>query len=91
MTSTYLLRVASLAMLSLGVAIPLNLIAATQVEANKVTRKMRIFCKSDYRRFCPRYKIQSARARQCMRANARNLSPICQQALIEAGYSLSRR
>lgn len=56
-------------------------------DAVKVTRKMRIYCKSDYQRFCPRYKVTSSRARQCMRANARNLSPICKKVLIEAGYT----
>lgn len=50
-------------------------------------RLVRIWCKKDYKRFCPRYKMGSSRLHQCMQANARYLSPVCKKALIDSGYA----
>jgi len=53
----------------------------------RAPRLVRIYCKRDYRRFCPRYKIGSSRARRCMGANRRSLSRICKRALRATGYA----
>ena len=58
-------------------------------EASAYPKKVRIWCKADYKRYCPRYSVGSARMRACMRAVAKNLSPVCKKALIESG--LARR
>ncbi|MEM7778142.1 MAG: hypothetical protein AAF732_21370 [Pseudomonadota bacterium] len=57
--------------------------------ADAYPRIVRIYCKRDYKRLCPRYRVGSSRMRQCMRAKARYLSPVCQKAMIDSG--LARR
>lgn len=59
----------------------------TATPAEAWPRKVRIYCKRDYKRFCPRYKVGSSRMRSCMRSYARNLSPICKKALIDSGIA----
>ncbi len=42
-------------------------------------------CKSDFRKFCPKYDIDSSNLRQCMRSVARQLSPRCTESLERSG------
>ena len=48
-------------------------------------------CRNDYRSFCPAYKVGTAKMRSCMRANGRQLSWGCYEALRDAGYVKGRR
>ena len=59
------------------------LIAAVQPHA--VSGKVREACGADYRRFCPSYPPESAKARQCMRQVGKRLSVGCIDALADAG------
>ncbi|MEO0729996.1 MAG: hypothetical protein AAFR23_05915 [Pseudomonadota bacterium] len=68
-----------------GVVLVASGVTATPAEA--WPRRVRIYCKRDYKRFCPRYKVASSRMRSCMRSNARNLSPVCKKALIDSGIA----
>ncbi len=56
-------------------------------QAGAYPRIVRIYCKSDYKRFCPRYKVGSARMRRCMQSYAKHLSPVCKKALIDSGLA----
>ena len=64
-------------------------IAATPALA--VPTKVKRECRSDYKSFCPAYKIGTAKMRSCMRANGRQLSWGCYEALRDAGYVKDRR
>ena len=55
--------------------------------AAAVPRLVRIWCKSDYSRLCPRYKVGISRMRACMRSKQNYLSPVCKKALIDTGYA----
>lgn len=59
------------------------LIAA--VPAYAVSGKVREACGADYKRFCPSYDPNSAKARQCMRQVGKRLSVGCIDALVDAG------
>lgn len=48
-------------------------------------------CRNNYRSFCPAYKVGTAKMRSCMRANGRQLSWGCYEALRDAGYVKGRR
>ena len=61
------------------------------LEAYAVPRKLKRECKSDYKTFCPRYKVGTSRMRSCMRSNGRQLSWSCYQALKDHGYVKGRR
>ncbi|MGE5267132.1 MAG: hypothetical protein ACM3L9_07180 [Deltaproteobacteria bacterium] len=50
-----------------------------------VSAKVREACGSDYKRFCPSYEPESAKARQCMRQVGKRLSVGCIDALVDAG------
>ena len=58
-----------------------------QAVPNTVQRE----CRDDYRSFCPAYKVGTAKMRSCMRANGRQLSWGCYEALRDAGYVKGRR
>ena len=64
-------------------------LAATPALA--VPSKVKRECRDDYRSFCPAYKIGTAKMRSCMRANGRQLSWGCYEALRDAGYVKGRR
>jgi hypothetical protein len=53
--------------------------------AHAVTAKVREACGADYKRFCPSYPPESAKARQCMRQVGKRLSVGCIDALADAG------
>jgi hypothetical protein len=55
--------------------------------AAAVPRLVKIWCKRDYRRLCPRYKVGTSRMRACMRSKRNYLSPVCKKALIDTGYA----
>lgn len=63
------------------------ILPVTTTSADAIPRLVRIWCKKDYKRFCPRYKVNSARMRACMSANRNHLSPVCKKALIDTGYA----
>jgi hypothetical protein len=50
-----------------------------------VSGKVREACGADYKRFCPSYPPESAKARQCMRQVGKRLSVGCIDALADAG------
>jgi hypothetical protein len=68
------------AILSVGLAFP------TQAVPSKLKRE----CRSDYKTFCPHYKIGTSKMRTCMRSNGRQLSWGCYQALKDHGYVKGR-
>jgi hypothetical protein len=53
--------------------------------AGAVSSKVREACGADYKRFCPSYPPESAKARQCMRQAGKRLSTGCIDALADAG------
>lgn len=55
--------------------------------AAAVPRLVRTWCRRDYRRLCPRYKVGTARMRACMRSKRNSLSAVCKKALIDTGYA----
>lgn len=73
------------ATLSSGVFVASAFVGATSAHA--VPRLVRIWCKRDYKRLCPRYKVGTSRMRACMRAKQNYLSPVCKKALIDTGYA----
>jgi hypothetical protein len=53
--------------------------------AEAISSKVREACGADYKRFCPSYPPESAKARQCMRQAGKRLSTGCIDALADAG------
>ncbi|MFV0297653.1 MAG: hypothetical protein ACK5JT_16195 [Hyphomicrobiaceae bacterium] len=49
--------------------------------------RVEAYCTGDYHRHCSPYELGSTALRRCMEAKAKDLSPGCQQALIDAGYA----
>jgi hypothetical protein len=47
-------------------------------------------CKTDYYKFCPNYKLDTAQIKACMRSAGGNLSQRCIDALADAG-EISRK
>lgn len=71
-----------LARVTLGaVILPLCVAHAAAVPA-----KLKRECKSDYKTFCPKYKVGTSAMRSCMRSNGRQLSWGCYQTLKDFGY-----
>jgi len=68
---------------SVATIIALTAVAQT---AAAVPAKLKRECRSDYKSFCPSYKIGTSRMRSCMRSNGRQLSWGCYQALKDHGY-----
>lgn len=68
-----------------GVLTTTSVITASPADA--WPRKVRIHCKRDYKRFCRRYKVGSARMTSCMRSYRNHLSPVCKKMLIESGVA----
>ncbi|MEL6872294.1 MAG: hypothetical protein AAFO62_05780 [Pseudomonadota bacterium] len=66
-------------------AVTSQVVTATKAEA--VPKRVRRWCKRDYKRLCPRYRAGTSRMRACMRAKRNYLSAICKKALIDAGYA----
>lgn len=44
-------------------------------------------CRSDYRRLCPSYKVDTPGLDACMRSNYRAISNGCMRALVDAGLA----
>ncbi len=59
---------------------------STATEAKAVPRRVRRACKNDFKRLCRRYKIGTAKMRNCMRANGSQISWGCYEALDDYGY-----
>ena len=78
-----LLRVSALGFAALAAVSAFSVTSATDAAAfsKAVTAK----CKSDYKRLCPAYKVDSDGLRACMRSNHRAISNKCMEALIDAG------
>ncbi len=60
---------------------------ATATKAEAVPKRVRRWCRSDYKRLCPRYRAGTSRMRACMRAKRNYLSAVCKKALIDSGYA----
>jgi hypothetical protein len=73
----------------LGAAIPglaAAFLLATSMSAHAgYPESVKSACKGDFKSFCPRYDIDSAALRQCMRSVANELSPRCVEALERSG------
>ncbi len=63
------------------------MLASSSTHADAWPRTVRIYCKSDYQRFCPKYKVGTPQMTACMRSNANHLSPVCKKALIDSGVA----
>lgn len=74
------------AAIGLGAVGTVAVVGSTEARAD-APRLVKKYCRRDYKRFCPRYKIGSTRARGCMGANQRRLSSICKRALKATGYA----
>lgn len=64
-----------------------SVFAMSEVAGASYPRIVQTYCKSDYKRFCPKYKVGSSRLHRCMQANAKYLSPVCKKVLIETGLA----
>ena len=62
-----------------AIATPIDAMAA-------VTNKLKRECRTDYKSFCPAYKVGTSKMRSCMRSNGRQLSWGCYRALKDHGY-----
>jgi hypothetical protein len=76
-----MIKIDRLAMVALAAGSALVLAAP----AGAVSSKVREACGADYKRFCPSYPPESAKARQCMRQAGKRLSTGCIDALADAG------
>jgi hypothetical protein len=65
-------------------AVASGALAATGA-AHAYSGRVKSACKSDFYRFCPSYKVESAELRACMRAVGGNISTRCLDALADAG------
>ena len=67
-------------------AVALIALGALAGSAGAVPSKVKRECRSDYKTYCPNYKVGTSRMQSCMRSNGRQLSWGCYQALKDAGY-----
>lgn len=58
----------------------------TASQADAYSSRVKRACKSDFYRFCPSYKVGSAKLRNCMRSAGGNISRRCINALADAGH-----
>jgi len=58
--------------------------------ANAYPSAVRKACKTDYKRLCPHYDVNSAKMRECMRSNVGQISPRCYDTLEAHGYGKRR-
>ena len=66
------------------------LLTGLALNAYAVPKKLKRECRSDYKTFCPSYKVGTSRMRTCMRSNGRQLSWSCYQTLKDYGYVKGR-
>ena len=52
----------------------------------KISKKIKRACKSDYKKFCPRYKVGTKKMKQCISSNKNVISWRCYSTLKDAGY-----
>ncbi len=60
-------------------------VALVPADAGAVTERMKRDCKSDYSRFCAKYKLGSEGLRACMSRSIRRVSNRCISALVAGG------
>lgn len=75
------------AALGLGFA---TLLAAGGAHAYTYSARVKSACKTDFYKFCPSYKLETAELRECMRGAGFNISVRCLDALADAG-EISRK
>ena len=64
-----------------------SMLAVTGVaEAASYSQTVQKACRSDYRKFCSDYGLDSPALRSCMNRAGRGLSKSCVNALMKAGY-----
>jgi hypothetical protein len=73
-------KIAAVLMLGAG-----TLIAAGTANAYTYSARVKSACKTDFYKFCPSYKLESAELRECMRGAGFNISARCLDALADAG------
>ena len=62
-----------------------TLAAAGGANAYTYSSRVKSACKTDFYKFCPSYKLESAELRECMRGAGFNISVRCLDALADAG------
>lgn len=63
-----------------------QLAAAQHAIAGRIDDRLKVACSGDYDRFCKGYKLESSKLRSCMRAKGKQLSTVCVEALVDAGW-----
>ncbi len=53
--------------------------------ASAFNARVKTACKTDFYKFCPSYKLDSAQLRACMRSAGGNVSSRCIDALVDTG------
>lgn len=61
------------------------LAAAGPANAYTYSARVKSACKTDFYKFCPSYKLETAALRECMRGAGFNISTRCLDALADAG------
>ena len=62
-----------------------TLLAAGAAHAFSYSERVKSACKTDFYKFCPSYKLESAELRECMRGAGFNISTRCLDSLADAG------
>jgi hypothetical protein len=60
-------------------------LAASGSSALAISQQVKVACRGDYFAYCSAHAVGSPGLRQCMRANAKQLSAGCKSALIASG------
>jgi hypothetical protein len=66
-------------------AVSALVITAFPAESGNVTERMKRDCKSDYNRYCKKYKLGSESLRACMSRSIKKVSNRCVAALVDGG------
>ena len=66
-------------------AVSALVITLLPAEAGSVTERMKRDCKSDYSRYCKKYKLGTEGLRACMSRSIRKVSSRCVAALVDGG------
>mgnify|MGYP001334063914 CR=1 FL=1 len=60
-------------------------LTATAVAVSILAASVHVACRTDYKKFCPSYKVGSSQLRACMRSAGGNISTRCIDALANSG------
>ena len=59
---------------------------AEMAHAGAYSKAVQQFCRTDYKKFCGEYGLETSALRSCMDRNGKKLSKGCVQALVRDGY-----